>query len=44
MEALARPRRKQLEDAVVKARDTAEEAARDALQHRGDVRASTPVQ
>ena len=35
METLAKPLRKQLEDAVVKARDTAEEAARAALTHLG---------
>lgn len=35
METLAKPLRKQLEDAVVKARDAAENAAHGALMHLG---------
>ena len=35
MDPLAKPLRKQLEDAVVAARDTAEKAARAALMHLG---------
>ena len=35
METLSKPLRKQLEDAVVKARDEAESAARAALMHLG---------
>jgi len=42
MEPLARPPRKQLEDAVVAARDTAEEAARAALMHLGVGDATLP--
>jgi hypothetical protein len=42
MEPLAKPLRKQLEDAVVAARDTAEAAARAALMHLGLGEASPP--
>ena len=35
METLAKPLRKQLEDAVINARDIAEDAARAALMHLG---------
>jgi hypothetical protein len=42
MESLAKPLRKQLEDAVVKARDAAEDAARAALMHLGVGDAEVP--
>ena len=42
MEPLAKPLRRQLEDAVVKARDVAEEAARAALSHLGVGDADAP--
>jgi hypothetical protein len=42
MESLAKPLRKQLEDAVVKARDAAEDAARVALMHLGVGDAEVP--
>ncbi|NCA89506.1 MAG: hypothetical protein EOM92_11520 [Gammaproteobacteria bacterium] len=43
MEPLAKPLRRQLEDAVVKARDLAEEAARAALSHLGVGDADAPA-
>ncbi|MCO5763729.1 MAG: BREX-1 system adenine-specific DNA-methyltransferase PglX, partial [Chromatiaceae bacterium] len=43
MEPLAKPLRRQLEDAVVKARDVAEEAARAALSHLGVGDADAPA-
>jgi REP element-mobilizing transposase RayT len=42
MEPLAKPLRKQLEDAVIKARDVAEKAARAALMHLGVGEAEAP--